>query len=64
MKYTINFNLRGRENKITIDYQKIPSAQKSGFTALKIPFDVNDCIGYPMLHMDIPQNFMMLPVRI
>lgn len=50
MKYTINFNLRGKENKISIDYQKIPSAQESGFIALKLPFDVNDCIGYPMLH--------------
>ena len=50
MKYAINFNLRGKENKISVDHQKIPSAQESGFTALKLPFDVNDCIGYPMVH--------------
>ena len=23
MKYAINFNLRGKENKISVDYQKI-----------------------------------------
>lgn len=50
MRYTITFNLRGKENKIFIDYGKIPNAQTSGFTALKLPFNVNECVGYPMLH--------------
>lgn len=50
MKYTIPFNLSGKESKICIDYQKMQSAQASGFTALKLPFDVSNCIGYPMLH--------------
>ena len=50
MKYIVPFILREKVNKIYIDYQKIPNAQESGFTALKLPFDVNDCVGYPMLH--------------
>lgn len=50
MRYTITFNLRGKENQLFIDYQKIPNARESGFAALKLPFDVNDCVGYPMLH--------------
>ncbi len=50
MRYTITFNLRGKENQIFIDYQKIPNARESGFAALKLPFDVNECVGYPMLH--------------
>ena len=50
MRYTISFYLRGKENKISVDYQKISSAQESGFTSLKLPFDVNECVGYPMLH--------------
>ncbi len=50
MKYTIIFNLRGKNNKVCIDYQKITSTQESGFNALTLPFDVNNCIGYPMLH--------------
>lgn len=50
MKHTITFHLRGRKNTLSIDYIKIPSAQESGFSALNLPFDVNDCVGYPMLH--------------
>ncbi len=50
MKYVIDFNLRGKKNQITIDYQVIPDAQASGFTALKLPFDIDACVGYPMLH--------------
>ena len=50
MRYTISFNLRGKENTIFVDYEKIPNAQKSGFAALKVPFDINECVGYPMLH--------------
>lgn len=50
MKYVVPFILREKVNKVYIDYQKIPNAQESGFTALKLPFDVNDCVGYPMLH--------------
>ncbi len=30
MRYTITFNLRGKENQIFIDYQKIPNARESG----------------------------------
>jgi len=50
VKYTIPFHLRGKENKLSIDYDAIPNAQVSGFSALKLPFDINDCVGYPMLH--------------
>ncbi len=50
MKYVVPFILREKVNKIYIDYRQIPNAQESGFTALNLPFDVNDCIGYPMLH--------------
>lgn len=50
MKHSITFNLRGKENQIYIDYQKIPNAQAAGMTALKLPFDADCCVGYPMLH--------------
>ncbi|MCM1124526.1 MAG: hypothetical protein NC416_18280 [Eubacterium sp.] len=50
MKYVVPFILREKVNKIYIDYQPMPDAQEAGFTALKLPFDVNDCLGYPMLH--------------
>lgn len=50
MRYTINFQFRGKEKKLCIDYEKIPNAEKSGFTALKVPFDIKECVGYPMLH--------------
>ncbi|MCH5249961.1 MAG: hypothetical protein J1E98_08505 [Lachnospiraceae bacterium] len=50
MKYTIPFHLRNKENILTIDYREISSAAESGFSALKLPFDVNECVGNPMLH--------------
>lgn len=50
MIYTIPFHLRNKENIMTIDYRQISNAAESGFSALKLPFDVNECVGYPMLH--------------
>lgn len=50
MKYIIQLNLNGKESRICVDYQKITSVTESGFEALKLPFDVNKCVGYPMLH--------------
>ena len=50
MIYTIPFTLRNKENTLAIDYREIPGAAESGFSALKLPFDVNECVGYPMLH--------------
>ena len=47
MRYTIPFWLRGKENKLSIDYLKIPNPQKSGFTALKLPFDVMSVLAIP-----------------
>lgn len=50
MRYTIPFNLRDKENNLIVEYNEMPNASESGFCALKLPFDVNLCIGYPMLH--------------
>ena len=50
MIYTIPFHLRNKENIMTIDYRQISDAAESGFSALKLPFDVDECVGYPMLH--------------
>lgn len=50
MKYLIPFELRNKENSIVIEYNKMKNAKESGFEALNVPFDVNQCIGYPMVH--------------
>lgn len=50
MKYTIPFQLRNKNNNIIVEYDKMKNAEESGFRALNVPFDVNKCIGYPMIH--------------
>ena len=50
MKYTIPFVLHDKENNIIVEYNQISDAYESGFHILKLPFDVNECVGYPMIH--------------
>jgi len=50
MKYLIPFTLHNKQNNITVEYDENPNAYESGFHILKLPFDVNECIGYPMVH--------------
>ncbi len=50
MKYSIPFQLRNKTNYITVDYKAMENPEESGFGALNVPFDVNQCIGYPMIH--------------
>lgn len=50
MKYVIPFSLRNKENKIIVEYKKMENAKESGFEVLNLPFDTNQCIGYPMIH--------------
>lgn len=50
MKYMIPFKLREKENNLIVEYNKMKNPTESGFCALKLPFDVNECIGYPMMH--------------
>ena len=50
MRYVIPFTLRNKENNIIVEYSKMNDAKESGFEALKVPFDVNQCVGYPMIH--------------
>ena len=50
MKYSIPFQLRNKMNNITVDYKAMENPEESGFGALNVPFDVNQCIGYPMIH--------------
>ncbi len=47
MRYIIPFKLREKENNLIIEYNKMENAIESGFCALKLPFDVNMCVGYP-----------------
>ena len=50
MRYLVPFQLRNKENNIVVEYNKMKNPKESGFEALKVPFDVNLCIGYPMIH--------------
>jgi len=50
MKYLIPFRLRNKDNNIVVEYDKMNNTKESGFEALNVPFDVNMCIGYPMIH--------------
>lgn len=50
MQYLIPFQLRNKENRIIVEYNKIENVKDSGFEVLNVPFDVNQCIGYPMIH--------------
>lgn len=50
MKYYIPFTLRGKENTVSVEYGAMASASESGFNALKLPFDPEMCVGYPMAH--------------
>ena len=50
MKYIIPFQLRNKENNIMVEYNEMKNAKESGFESLNVPFDVNQCIGYPMIH--------------
>ncbi len=50
MKYSIPFRLRNKENNVIVEYKEMQSPEESGFRALNVPFDVNKCIGYPMVH--------------
>lgn len=50
MKYSLPFVLRNKANRVVVEYGRMTSASESGFDALKLPFDSNLCVGYPMLH--------------
>ena len=50
MKYSIPFRMRNKENTLIVEYKEMQSPEESGFWALNVPFDVNKCIGYPMVH--------------
>lgn len=50
MKYSIPFQLRNKENNLIVEYSEMKNQEEAGFGALRVPFDENQCIGYPMLH--------------
>lgn len=50
MRYTIPFELHGKKNFITVDYEAMTDPRASGFHILNLPFPPEKCIGYPMLH--------------
>lgn len=50
MQFNIPFKVREKENNLIVKYDKMTNAIESGFNALKLPFDTNCCIGYPMIH--------------
>ena len=56
MKYIIPFQLRNRTNNVIVEYNKMKNAEESGFEALNVPFDVDMCVGYPMIHPDMRIN--------
>lgn len=50
MKHTIPFAFHGKENRIIVDYRKIENARMAGFHILNLPFEPEECKGYPMIH--------------
>lgn len=51
MRSIVPFQLRGKQDSFIVEYNKNSSAEDSGFdTLLDLPFDYNDCLGYPTLH--------------
>ena len=49
----IPFTLREIENTIEVVYKKNDSAIESGFDILNVPFDLDFCLGYPVMHAKI-----------
>lgn len=51
MDKSIKFNWRNKECAVIIEYNANPGASESGFNIFKnMPFDVELCKGYPMVH--------------
>lgn len=50
MQYRIPFQLRNKENAVIVHYSKMENAWEAGFQVLKVPFDAEQCVGYPMIH--------------
>lgn len=51
MKRKIDVELRGEKVELTVVYEENKSAKDSGFDALLgLPFEADDCIGYPTMH--------------
>ena len=49
-KKQIPFTFYGQENLIEVIYKTNDNPAESGFDALKLPFNMNFCIGYPTIH--------------
>lgn len=50
MNITIPIVLRGKDEVLTVDYDKNACPIQSGFDSLDLPFPADCCIGYPTIH--------------
>jgi hypothetical protein len=47
---SISVIIRGIEETLSVEYRENISPSESGFDVLNVPFPVDKCIGYPVLH--------------